>query len=165
MRLCETFMEKSCRISLVTKKDGFDLGLDNAVRAAAAAAKVQGPEISHCIFGTMLCLQTNGHNIIVIQVLQPKMLTFVRVTPWPLSRWIRKMLTPSCTSIARSLESFPRQKSIWWASTPTRFSARTQRVRDLVFFRKDCGEKVDVFLLPSSCRLSAASDSATPLWL
>ncbi|CAK9002075.1 Uncharacterized protein SCF082_LOCUS7183 [Durusdinium trenchii] len=49
-QLCETFMEKSCRISLVTKKDGFDLGLDNAVRAAAAAAKVDSKDVDTILY-------------------------------------------------------------------------------------------------------------------
>ena len=39
-RLCESFMEKACRISLVTKKDGFDTGFDGMLRATAASHKV-----------------------------------------------------------------------------------------------------------------------------
>jgi hypothetical protein len=33
-------MEKACRISLVTKKDGFDTGFDGMLRATAASHKV-----------------------------------------------------------------------------------------------------------------------------
>ncbi|CAK9005673.1 unnamed protein product [Durusdinium trenchii] len=46
--LCETFMEKQCRISLVTKKDGFDTGLDSFIRSAAASHKVTPTDVD-CI--------------------------------------------------------------------------------------------------------------------
>ncbi|CAK9006091.1 unnamed protein product [Durusdinium trenchii] len=47
-QLCETFMEKQCRISLVTKKDGFDTGLDSFIRSAAASHKVTPTDVD-CI--------------------------------------------------------------------------------------------------------------------
>ncbi|CAL1150712.1 unnamed protein product [Cladocopium goreaui] len=39
-QLCESFMEKNCRLSLVTKKDSFDTGLDAFLRSTASSKKV-----------------------------------------------------------------------------------------------------------------------------
>ncbi|CAK9073826.1 unnamed protein product [Durusdinium trenchii] len=57
-QLCEAFMEKHCRVSLVTKKDGFDTGLDSFIRAAAASRKVAPNDVDCILYFdcTKLCV-------------------------------------------------------------------------------------------------------------
>ncbi|CAK9083772.1 unnamed protein product, partial [Durusdinium trenchii] len=49
-QLCESYMEKWCRVSLVNKKDSFDTGLDSAIRLAASSHKVDMKDVDTILF-------------------------------------------------------------------------------------------------------------------
>ena len=55
LRLCETFMEKACRMSLITKKDGFDNGFKSMVRQAATLHKAMCHDVLNAA-GVILCV-------------------------------------------------------------------------------------------------------------